>query len=251
MLEEDNYGRTPLARGTWWRNPSAWFNALMAARPNVHSRTKGGKTALFELVGLRPAEYVKAMLAAGVDIHARDGDWQRSALHAMVVFNTPLESVRLLLEAGADVNARNALGDTALHDAVWEKAEAVCLLLAHGADPNAVGEEGDTPLHHATMSRKPTDATFRALLASGATPNACNRQGNTPLHLLLQHAHDRPLLTRMLLAYGADPLGLNAAGKTALQVAQEGQMHESATILRAAVTGSTADNNNPHTTHTP
>ena len=49
-----------------------------------------------------------------------------------------MEQVRALLAAGANINARDSLGATALHDAAWTgKREIAALLIAHGADVNA------------------------------------------------------------------------------------------------------------------
>ena len=91
------------------------------------------------------------------------------------------ELLRAILATGVDVDARNGFGDTALHVAMFQKnLEVVRLLLEHGYDPNAIAtRNGHTPLHNTI----PTDniEAARLLLQFGADRNIRNLEGRTPL----------------------------------------------------------------------
>ncbi|HEX2312884.1 MAG TPA: ankyrin repeat domain-containing protein [Thermomonospora sp.] len=80
------------------------------------------------------------------------------------------EAVRERLAAGADpCAALHAVGNTPLHEALWEEeasAEVVELLIEHGADVEAVNALGETPLWCA-VRRRHADAA-RVLLDAGA-----------------------------------------------------------------------------------
>jgi uncharacterized protein len=59
---------------------------------------------------------------------------------------TTIDTVKALLAAGADVHATNNVGDTCLHSAARHKFSAamLCLLIKAGADLHAVNREGKT-----------------------------------------------------------------------------------------------------------
>jgi hypothetical protein len=103
-----------------------------------------------------------------------------------------LDLVRALLALGADVGARNRRGVEPLHAAAesapgsprWNpsaQAATIAGLIAAGADPNAQTMEGATPLHRAVRTRGA--AAVRALLEGGADPDRRNHRGSTPLKL--------------------------------------------------------------------
>jgi ankyrin repeat protein len=94
-----------------------------------------------------------------------------------------VERVKALLAQGADVNARNSVGAAPLHEAAWSgNAELIDLLLARGANVNVRhAEAGSTPLHYAVITDHPV--IVRTLLRHGADTQAGSRSGATALHL--------------------------------------------------------------------
>ena len=93
------------------------------------------------------------------------------------------KTVREILDSGVDKDVRDALGATALHQAVFQKnITVVKLLLDYGFDPNAVAERnGYTPLHNAVAANNP--AAAKLLLDYGASKRIKSNQGYTPLEL--------------------------------------------------------------------
>ena len=117
------------------------------------------------------------------------------------VKNTDTAGVRALLAQGVDVNARQGDGATALHWAAHRNdLDTAAVLLGAGADPNAANELGATPLWLASVSG--SGAMVERLLEAGAHPDAALSSGETPLMraaragnidavgLLLAHAAD-------------------------------------------------------------
>jgi hypothetical protein len=102
------------------------------------------------------------------------------------------EIVRALLAAGAGVCARNRRGAEPLHAAAvgnpdshaWDppaQAATIALLIAAGADPNALDMDGVTPLHRAVRTR--CAAAVAALIDGGADASRRNKGGSSPLRL--------------------------------------------------------------------
>jgi ankyrin repeat protein len=103
-----------------------------------------------------------------------------------------VEIVRALIAAGADVQARNRLGDEPLHAAAvgapgsraWNpdaQAATIVSLIEAGADPNSMNKNGVAPLHRAVRTR--CAGAVRALLDHGADPVRKNKSGSSPLML--------------------------------------------------------------------
>jgi ankyrin repeat protein len=123
----------------------------------------GGRTPLVAASRQGYCEVVEILLAAGADVHDKDGEgedalmWASSGDHARVARallsrgasprandnqgNTALilaasaDMARLLLEAGAEVNARNHSGKTALMFASYGEIDLVQVLLAQEPTP--------------------------------------------------------------------------------------------------------------------
>jgi ankyrin repeat protein len=150
------------------------------------------------------AAEVRALLRAGADPNAAQGDGL-TALHVAAQAGN-LEIARLLIDARANVDVGTRIGGyTPLHLAAQAAhAEVVAALLAAGADANvAAMPSGATPLHLAARAIE-GEAAVRALLEGGADANAREAHaGQTPL--MFAASYGRIGAVRELLQRGADP----------------------------------------------
>lgn len=160
----------------------------------------------YEFFYFAERETVPACLEAGKDPRARVDELGRTPLHNAA--RAWKESfIRDLLAAGVDVNARDWLGRTPLHDAAdrvrpvkpdatdviftipfsVDGGPAVAALLEHGADVGARDVRGNTPLHLTWRDLPPGRTPVRdpyvdvgaapQLLEAGADPSAHNDRG--------------------------------------------------------------------------
>ena len=108
------------------------MQALVAAGADPLARTNGSLTETRHAGGT-----TSLMMAAGYASRRRDG----------VLESDSLEAVKLCIKLGVDVNAKNALGQTAVHAAVFKGANTIIqFLVAQGADINARNNMGQTGL---------------------------------------------------------------------------------------------------------
>jgi len=147
------------------------------------------------------AAAVKALLKAGVDVNAAQGDGM-TALH-WAATNGDVAMTQMLLSAGANVRATTRLGGlTPLHLATQAgQAQVAASLLAAGAEPNLATATGATPLMLA--ARSGNAETVTRLVEVGADINAKEKTyGQTAL--MVAAGLDRADVVRLLLARGAD-----------------------------------------------
>ncbi len=161
-------------------------------------------------------EIVKALIAAGADVNAKNYTRGLTAVMVAVWAGKP-ELSKELIASGADVNAKNNHGDTALQIAARiGHVELVKALIAAKADVNAQSEEnmGVTALMLATHVE-----IVKALIAAGADVNAKESHfGKTALMLFLKHP-DGLEAVKALIEAGADVNAKDDVGWTALHVA--------------------------------
>ncbi len=147
---------------------------------------------------------VRALLSAGADVNAPQGDGMTALHWAARSANAALAG--LLLEAGADVGAVTRIGayTPLLLASEVGSAHVVRLLLAGGAEQTATTDDvgGATPLHLAAGAG---DAeTVRLLLEHGGDADAREaRWGQTAV--MYAAARGREAAVRALLEGGADP----------------------------------------------
>ena len=176
------------------------FLALPLAAAAQSGTPTPGAPAIVEAARADDAQGARALIEAGADVNARQGDGA-SALH-WASHRDNLAIARLLLEAGADPNAVNDLDATPL----WLAAEngsapMTELLLDAGADPNLTLAMGETPLMIA--ARSGAAETVALLLDAGADPNAAERERHQTA-LMWAAAQGHADVTRLLLDAGAD-----------------------------------------------
>ena len=131
--------------------------------------------------------------------------------------------VRALLAAGADCNARNGDGATVLMLAAYAgRLDLVEALIAAGADVNATDERGWGALmkaaYNADLDRGFADVA-QALIDAGANVEAPIGYGVRPL--MLAAGYGETAVVETLLRAGADVLARNEGGLTALMMVKE------------------------------
>ena len=193
---------------------------LLAAGAEVNPPS--GTTPLHQAALVANLETVAMLIAAGADIHARDGNGETPLLRAGYYGGfRNVEIIEILVEAGADVNDRNEHGWTVLERALGSPADRVVdivrRLLELGADANAPGISS-APLHRAA-SRGDNPELIRMLLAAGAEVNGPGSSNRSPLHAAASGGG--PAVIAALVAAGAEVNALDWDGQTPLHRAVE------------------------------
>jgi uncharacterized protein len=101
---------------------------------------------------------VKALIAAGADIHAAAKNGLKvQAIHAAVASKN-LDIVRTVLEAGADPNAAQQQGFRPMHESGSSGSRELAeLLMKYGGDPTLKNDEGKSTI---TLAREKGHAEF-------------------------------------------------------------------------------------------
>ena len=199
---------------------------LLATEPNVNIRDIFGKTLLHYAV--KPAhqfnsnsmkrhkKFVEILIAAGVDINARDNTTGKTSMDIdteygyssdvlrgagaltsdellqqelnsellFAVINNDIEVVKRLINDEANVNIRDNFGNTLLHYA--KNTTVIRTLKEAGVDVNTKNKFGNTPLHsnsqgHIYSIENEKIKKVLALIEAGAEVNVKNDDGKTPL----------------------------------------------------------------------
>lgn len=136
-----------LVRSTYKGDTDA-VAALLAAKVDVNARDDSGNTSLMAAASRGYMDIVEMLLSRGADVNARSHSGMTALMFAAQRGN--FNTARMLLAAGANVNARNTAGNTALMYAAQISAVGTTkLLLAAGADVNAKDGLGETALMRA------------------------------------------------------------------------------------------------------
>jgi len=202
------------------------MDLLLGAR----SSPSGLNAALRAAVGTSHANMVRALLAAGASVDAKDDKGRTALMEAASV--RKLENVRLLLAAGADVNAKDQHGATALNAVVrgWgdseqlrpERVPIVAALLEKGAAVNArdknMVEWQPTALLTALDKRDAPVALLLLEHGADANDSSGHPDGARRNHSVLMWAADQGLIevVKQLVAKGAQVNTRNSRGQTAL-----------------------------------
>lgn len=182
------------------RIPAIRVAALTALLLALTSVAAARDLRLITAVKNQDAASVGALLTAGVDVNAAQGDGG-TALH-WAAYRDDLAAATALVRAGAKVNVANDLGVTPLYLAASSGSAAMMkALLDAGADPNLVPPTAVSPLMLA--ARAGSAEGVQALLARGALVNAReNSHDQTSLMWAVAQGHDA--VAKILVDHGAD-----------------------------------------------
>jgi ankyrin repeat protein len=144
------------------------------------------------------ATEIRALIAAGADVNARDRNDNLTPLMVAVGCADRPEAIRTPVK-DADANTSNEQGWRPLEatEGYATKLEVVHTLIAAGAELNARDKDGWTPLMHAVIYRNNLNSV-KALIAAGADVNARNKDGNSPLVYAVANT-DNPEVVKALM----------------------------------------------------
>lgn len=150
--------------------------ALIAAGANVNARDKDGDTPLTEATYFGEIDCIRVLIDAGANVKG-------SPLQLIyAISRRNIEGVRLLIAAGADVNAKTVGGATALYLPARDGyTDGLKEIVSAGADLNVKDDYGMTALMQASLVGN-LDCV-KLLLRAGADVNAKCVQRTTALDL--------------------------------------------------------------------
>lgn len=186
------------------RGDTASVRALLAAGANVEARDGQGRTALLAATHAAPSvgtEAARLLIAAGADVNAKDGIGDSPYLYAAAEGRNDI--LRMTLAAGADLKSTNRYGGTGLIPAAHHgHLETVRILLGTAIDKDHINRLGWTALLEAVIlgdgGPVHTDIV-RVLVDAGVNVNIADRDGVTPLG----HARRRGYAAMIRILEGA------------------------------------------------
>jgi ankyrin repeat protein len=152
---------------------------LLKAGANANAVLPSGETVLMTASRTGSVEGVKALIAAGANVNAKENVRGQTAL-MWAVAERHVAVAQALVESGANVRERSESGFTPLLVAARAgDRDLARLFLSRGADVNETASDGAAPLVVATVRGHVALAEW--LLDQGADPNAAGA-GYTALH---------------------------------------------------------------------
>lgn len=165
-------------------NDAAFLKALLEAGADPKIASESGSTALMNATAYGTAEMVDALIAAGSDVNARDGNW-RGQTALMAAASSRKESkrkVQSLLKAGANKDSTSQTGYNALMWAAMHgNLVTVELLLQAGMKVSHRNADGETVLMVAAESGNAN--IVKVLIDAGADVSSKDKDGRTALQI--------------------------------------------------------------------
>lgn len=217
---------------------------LLAAGFPVSAVDKYGDSPLYLAALYGAADCLRELLAAGADVHQRNGEYKKTALFGAAHCNRcdwnkpqcrPALCLSLLLAAGASPAQADKDGDTPLDCAVSERNYAACCML------RLAGAGRMSPIMQAVWDAD--IRTLRSLLPPPPSPllrffgkksplNQSAEFGYTPLHVAMLPG--REACARILLEAGASPHVSAQDGVSPLLMATQNKNTELMQLLLSA-----------------
>jgi len=207
------------------------IRALLAAGLNVDARDQRGYTALWNAIVRGHNDAALVLLDAGADMRRRYR-YDETALSLAAKYGDE-RLIKRLIDGGADVNVVECVnGETPLFSAIEKKraAQNVRLLIEAGSDVNHSRKDGSTPLIRAV--RNGLLDVVKMLVAAGAVVDRRDGDGMTALLHAAKWQSD-PAFCEALLAAGADSAAVDKFGMTAAMHASAQHRNGIAQMLAA------------------
>ncbi len=214
---------------------AALFAAVLRQGASTAYRDDKGNTLLMLAARRHHATAVEALLAAGVDVHARnaEGDTALSIASGKTEYELIVAGIGMALGPDRESLMRVIFRPAAKsHESAStaRRLQVARMLLAARADPNAADSGGNTPLMEATRTADAELVTL--LISSGAGVNVRNRAGTAPVLMAAQFGlHE---ITMQLLAARADVSVRDQDGKAAIDLARAGGHASVVELLQGA-----------------
>ena len=199
------------------------------------SRNPFSKLPLHAAATTGDLDVLRAGIAAGMDLDARDANGQTAVMAATVARQT--EAVRVLLEAGADVDIRDErLDNPFLYAGAEGLLDILRLANEAGADPALTNRFGGIALIPAS-ERGHVEVVRYLLAESDVDVDHVNRLGWTALLEAIILSDGGPAhqeIVGLLLEHGADPALPDGEGVTPLTHARSRGYDRIVALLEAA-----------------
>lgn len=215
------------------------FAGALATVFSLQCFAKGDSNSVYNAAARGDVAKLKELLAADPGLMATRNAPNRGLL-CIAAMAGQKHAVEFLISQGANVNEKGfedltPLADMAMYGTRDDQkcAEVATVLLAHGAEIDPIDAYEGTPLMHAVEAKKSQLAAV--LLEHGASMNRRYTGalgGYTLLHMAV-HDKDKEMIA-VLLKFKAPVDAVNRDGATALDLAEQRDETEIATMLREA-----------------
>ncbi len=202
---------------------AALFRAMLQQGASTSFIDEKGNTLLMLAARRHHVTAVEALLAAGVDVHARnaEGDTALSIVAGKSEYELVVVGLGLALGQNRDMLMRlvfRPAQKSSESPSTARRLQAARMLLAARADPNASDQGGNTPLIEATRTG---DAELVSLLIdAGARVDARNETGLAPLSVAAQFGLQE--IATSLIAARADLSIRDGEGRGLVELAKQG-----------------------------